>query len=350
MEFELNNIDTDTRDHNIMEKEDEFLHTYFNQVSQLCYEKAKEHVEKAKEPKGVATPWNTFLHHLQQLIIAEKSYIEIGFLQNKHKSFLRKDNSLRSVYETMRNDFKKLEDNSKPAVGDNRVHRGCINIIQFLNARISLIEIYEKIYGMTSNKHFQYNEIASHIESVIQTHLEGFSDISMTPIKAVFCLEGEILEKLFKALSELQKLQFLSSLTLIHAAHTRLIAWENKIQPREVWKLGIFKNNPVPALFQWIQKLKSAVLSKFSLYFHDILAKQTTSSDMKYLCSKLQQDYYQKMIAFLKKYDASSVILMSDNEVNCDITDYESFPIIVSYPPAILNSHCSATFLGTTWF
>lgn len=27
-----------------MEKEDEFLHTYFNYVSQLCYEKAKEHI------------------------------------------------------------------------------------------------------------------------------------------------------------------------------------------------------------------------------------------------------------------------------------------------------------------
>lgn len=27
-----------------MEKEDEFLHAYFNYVSQLCYEKAKEHL------------------------------------------------------------------------------------------------------------------------------------------------------------------------------------------------------------------------------------------------------------------------------------------------------------------
>lgn len=27
-----------------MESEDEFLHTYFTHISQLCYEKAKEHV------------------------------------------------------------------------------------------------------------------------------------------------------------------------------------------------------------------------------------------------------------------------------------------------------------------
>lgn len=27
-----------------MEKEDVFLHTYFNHVSQLCFDKAKEHI------------------------------------------------------------------------------------------------------------------------------------------------------------------------------------------------------------------------------------------------------------------------------------------------------------------
>lgn len=32
-----------------------------------------------------------FSAHLQQLILAEKSYIEIGFLQTKNKGFLRKD-------------------------------------------------------------------------------------------------------------------------------------------------------------------------------------------------------------------------------------------------------------------
>lgn len=38
-----------------MEKEDEFLHTYFNHVSQLCYEKAKEHLvcKKSKYDKQI---------------------------------------------------------------------------------------------------------------------------------------------------------------------------------------------------------------------------------------------------------------------------------------------------------
>lgn len=47
--------------------------------------------EKEKEPKFSAPCWSGFLNILQQLSLAEKSYIEIGFLQTKHKSFLRKD-------------------------------------------------------------------------------------------------------------------------------------------------------------------------------------------------------------------------------------------------------------------
>ncbi|CAH1114199.1 unnamed protein product [Psylliodes chrysocephalus] len=125
-----------------MESEDEFLHTYFTHISQLCYEKAKEHVEKEKEPKGATTPWSTFLNYLQQLALAEKSYMEIGFLQNKHKSFLRKDNSLRSVYETMKNDLKKLEENYKQCTADNRIYKGSKNIVQYVNARINLIDLY----------------------------------------------------------------------------------------------------------------------------------------------------------------------------------------------------------------
>ncbi|KAJ8930318.1 hypothetical protein NQ314_016867 [Rhamnusium bicolor] len=39
------------------------------------------------------------------------------------------------------------------------------------------------------------------------------------------------------------------------------------------------------------------------------------------------------MVAFQRKYDAACVILLSDNQVSCDTTDYDSFPIIVSYPP-----------------
>lgn len=94
---------------------------------------------------------------------------------------------------------------------------------------------YEKTYhkGLNHNQ-LQYSELLSSIDQTIENNSQKFTDISLTPIKAVFNLECEIIQQLFKALTELQKLQFLPSLALIHGAHTRLSAWENKMQNREV--------------------------------------------------------------------------------------------------------------------
>ncbi|KAL3267042.1 hypothetical protein HHI36_011184 [Cryptolaemus montrouzieri] len=231
----------------------------------------------------------------------------------------------------MKIDIRRLEESFRLA--DKRIQNYCQNIFQFLCARISLIEIYEKIYQMGCGKHLRYMELLNHTEIVIQKNALCFTDISLTPIKAIFNLECEILQQLFKALTELQQLQFLPSLASIHGAHTRLTAWESRMQNRESWKLGFLKNNQLPALFQWLQKLKGIVLSKFSLYFHNTLAQQTTPNDMRGICAKLQHDHYQKMVGFQKKYDVAYVILLSDNQVVCDTTDYDSFPIIVSYPP-----------------
>jgi hypothetical protein len=324
-----------------MEKEDTFLHTYFTHLSQISYDKAKEHVEKEKEAykSTQLSVWGTFLHFLQQLILTEKSYIELGFLQTKNKSFLRKDNSLRSHYEALRSDLRKLEDNCKAAVLDRRVQHYCQNIYQFLNARVNMIDLYERIYTMGLNNQFMYSDMLKYIQNLIEKHSLDFTDISLTPAKAAFGLEVEILEQLFRALTELQRLQFLPSLALIHGAHTRLTLWESKIPNRENWKISFLKNNPLPALFQWLQKLKGSVLSKFSLYFHDTLAQQTTPNDMRHLCAKLHHDHYQKMVSFYRKYEAACVILLSDNQVSCDTTDYDSFPIIVSYPPVSLQLH-----------
>lgn len=145
----------------------------------------------------------------------------------------------------------------------------------------------------------------------------------------MFSFECEILKNLFKALSELQRLQFLPSLALIHSSHTTLSSWKTKLQNREVidnilkykcilliyfflqtWKLGFLKNTQLPALFEWLMKLKGAILSKFSLYFHNTLALQTTSSDMRQLCSKLLYDNHQKYISMKLNLEYFMFILL----------------------------------------
>lgn len=101
-------------------------------------------------------------------------------------------------------------------------------------ARISLIDLYEKIYATASSKSIKYDELLACLESLIAKEMQSFTDISLTPVKATFSLECEILQQLLKSLVELEQLKFLPSLALIYGANTRLSAWETKVQNREV--------------------------------------------------------------------------------------------------------------------
>lgn len=106
-------------------------------------------------------------------------------------------------------------------------------LIHFHFSQLSFCR-YEKIYNMGTNNQLRYTELLATVDNVIERNSQNFTDISLTPVKAVYNLECEILQQLFKALTELQRLQFLPSLALMHGAHSRLTAWESKMQNREV--------------------------------------------------------------------------------------------------------------------
>jgi hypothetical protein len=55
--------------------------------------------------------------------------------------------------------------------------------------------------------------------------------------QVLYSLECEILIHLLKSQLEMQMWKFLPSLMLLHLAHTRLTAWESKLQNREVCEL-----------------------------------------------------------------------------------------------------------------
>lgn len=99
-------------------------------------------------------------------------------------------------------------------------------------------------------------------------------------------------------MEKLQRLEFIPAISRLYGAHTRLSVWENSLQNRETWKLGFgasfLKNSPQPLLFQWLMKLKCAVLSKFSLYFHNTLSLQTTAHEMRQFCAKQNIDFHAK--------------------------------------------------------
>ncbi|XP_015110711.1 KICSTOR complex protein C12orf66 isoform X1 [Diachasma alloeum] len=339
-----------------MDHEEEFLNTFFTQVTQLCFEKAKESVEKERESCRLTQmgPWGMLLMHLPQVVVAERSYADLGFLHTKNKGFLRKDTSLKPTYECLKGDLRRVEEMTR---GTNTIGATVAEVsnqlCQFISARIQLIEFYEKMYNMSlANKSMNHQELLRIIEGIVDTHSLSCSHMALTAIKAALTLECEILVQLTRAQVEVRNWRFLSSLMALYGAQARMTAWERTLQSKESWKLGFgatfLKANQQPALYQWLVKLKSAILAKCSLYFHTTLSQQATQGEMRNIMSKQNLDYYHKIQTFQRKWDVLAVLIMFDargaedsgpgyRHPDREPDTCEEFPIVVGCPSILVQ-------------
>ena len=334
-----------------MDHEEEFLNTFFAQVAQLCTDKAKELVEKERGScrQTQMGPWGMLLMHLPQIAVAEHSYADLGFLHTKNKGFLRKDNSLRTVYESLKSDLKRVEEMTK---GTNSIGATVAEVsnqlCQYITAKIQLIDFYEKMYNMSaSSKVMKYQELLQCIEGIVESHSLSCSHLALAPVKTSLTLEYEILAQLTKAQVELQHWRFLSTLTSLYGAQARMSAWERTLQSKESWKLGFsatfLKANQQPALYQWLVKLRSSILAKCSLYFHTTLSQQASPGEMRSIMSKQNVDYYHKIQSFQRKHDVLAILIIFDptgvedsgpgyRHPRREPNTSEDFPVVVSSP------------------
>ncbi|KAK0182322.1 hypothetical protein PV327_000473 [Microctonus hyperodae] len=334
-----------------MDHEEEFLNIFFTHVTQLCFDKAKESIEKERESCRTTQmgPWGMLLMHLPQIVLAERSYADLGFLHTKNKGFLRKDNSLKTIYEALKSDLRRVEEMTR---GTNSIGATVAEVsyqlCEFITARLQLIEFYEKMYHMsTGNKVMNHQELLQIIEGIVEVYSLSCSHLALTAIKAALTLEFEILVQLTKAQVEVQNWRFLSTLMALYGAQTRMSAWERTLQSRESWKLGFgatfLKVNQQPALYQWLVKLRSAILAKCSLYFHTTLSQQASPGEMRNIMSKQNIDYYHRIQTFQKKWDLLAILIIFDARGAEDFGPgyrhpdreqdiCEEFPIVVCCP------------------
>lgn len=65
-----------------------------------------------------------------------------------------------------------------------------------------------------------------------------------------------------------------------------------------VRKSSFYSSTPtLPTLFLWIKKLKGMLISKYTLYFYELLSKHSNSNyDIRNYCTKLPVDYYSRLV------------------------------------------------------
>ncbi|XP_054720112.1 KICSTOR subunit 2-like [Uloborus diversus] len=397
----------------IISKQQAVLDDYFSLLGNFAFDKAKEFLEKEREAAvknhSVAPFFSSALSAFAQLATAEKNYANLVFLGPK--GFLRKDSSLKSMYESLLNEFQRLEEKhyitpvstptmsptsscrtpspptalpspspisacsevsgsvpSSISIGssvrgsiqsylgedilENLASHLCGQLLTYVRARLKTMEFYEKMFSMSSTRFMKYDILLNGITEIVKSNAKLFHHPMLSSVKQSFSFECEILMKLLEAEINMQNWRFLPSLLCLHDAHSKLGAWLS--MPKEIKKFSStsFRTPTVPPIYNWLKTLKSALVSKFALYFHEILSKQTTPIDMKTFCSKASVDYFSRIVTFQKKYDASCVAIVLDTNglddyrghgYNCPEKHYESpkgldsFPPIISYPSNVFT-------------
>ncbi|CAN8027288.1 unnamed protein product [Ixodes persulcatus] len=220
-------------------KEQRVLEAYFMSLGHFYYDKAKEIAEKERDglvKAGINTSlFSSALTALSQLAVAEKLYMSLQYLVPK--SFLRKDSSLKSVYEALRLEFRRLKDQApgctplssspspstysplltpspslasltsmspsivigsyqsssstvslSPPMGvvDSFLSHLCEQLYTFVSARLKAMDFYDKLFSLSSGKMMKFEELSGTLADIISHNQKLFHHPLLTPLKSSF--------------------------------------------------------------------------------------------------------------------------------------------------------------------
>lgn len=203
---------------------------------------------------------------------------------------------------------------------DELVTHFCNQLQNFIQARLDMIDVYEKLIEASSRKYSSIDGISYRLTMLSRQYHKYFHHPLLAPIKEGITLECESLMTLIRATIDIQNWRFLPTIHDLQDAQTKLNYWAASTFNKETSKrrFKVSKTQTAPRLYEWLCKFKDFLIAKFTLYFHTTLSKNFPPTNFKNSCSKLSVDYYSKLFAFQRKIDALFVALMFDisNEKN----------------------------------
>lgn len=190
----------------------------------------------------------------------------------------------------------------------------CRQLQNFIQARLDLIDLYEKFTEASTKKCASIDSIAFRLSMLCRQYHKSFHHPLLAPIKEGMTLECESLMTLLRATIDLRHWRFLPTLFDLQEAQSKLNYWAsntfNKEASRRRFKVS--KSQSAPRLYEWLCRFKEFLIAKFTIYFQATLSKNFPPSFIKSNCSKLHLDYYSKLTSFQRKIDALFIALMFD--------------------------------------
>lgn len=290
--------------------------TYFNLISTVACDKAKEHAEK-KKPTQLATSLQTSLVQFAQ---CEKNYFSLIFLEQKW--FGRRD-PLRNTYATLEGELRNsLKQQTKLLTGEG----GQANIqavvsdqlASFCLCRIDCIEVFESCLRSSVS----FKEVETAIAELLKKHDKKFSHPVLKSISSAINAEMKTLQLLVNSSTLISERKFFPSLMQLHVVHQTMVTWQPLLSKEQShtysFRTGLFgfgekhATSSVSALYEWMDKFYQSLVSKFSFYFFGQLSRQGKPEEMKSVLAKTSYDYVAKCQNFCKKIDPSHVLLVSE--------------------------------------
>ena len=197
---------------------------------------------------------------------------------------------------------------------DKLISHICCQLLNFIQARLDLIDVYDKLIEASNKKFLSVDGIAFRLSMLCRQYHKFFHHPLLEPIKDGITLECESLMTLIKATIDMQHWRYLPTLYDLQDAQSKLNYWAtntfNKEATRRRFKVS--KTQTAPRLYEWLCKFKDFLVAKFTLYFHATLSKHFPTNSFKSVCSKLTVDYYSRLSSVQRKVDALFVALMYD--------------------------------------
>lgn len=190
----------------------------------------------------------------------------------------------------------------------------CMQLQAFVQARLDMIDVYEKLTEELGMKVASVDGIAFRLSMLCRQYHKYFHHPLLAPIKEGMTLECESLMTLIRATIDIQHWRFLPSLFDLQEAQSKLNYWAASTFNKEATKrrFKVSKTQTAPRLYEWLCKFREFLGAKFTLYFHAILSKSFPPNNFKSSCSRLSIDYYAKLSSFQRKVDAVFIALMYD--------------------------------------
>lgn len=322
---------------NIGTPEETVLETYFVMLSKFNFDRARDQCDREREGKSSSggTNWCDFMGVLSRLASIEVNYFSLTFMERSWSDSFRlvKKESLRSTYEAIIQDLKRVQDIYKQRRGgtdfswERKMAELVTHVTEFVAAKRDMTEFYVR-FDVTDGCHLDYQRLQKYLKDMTERYKDSFQHIFLKPVKSTFQRELGVLGDLLSAQQHISEWDFLPAILDIQASHSKLSIWNGVVplgsqgDQTSRQHMRSIRTRPMPPLqrdvgppylYKWFCKFHAALLAKFSLYFHQVLSEHASVYDMKHLSDMLDADYVTSLFGIIRHTPAVCTTLVFDS-------------------------------------